>query len=352
MSDTQHTPAPVPDDAPDAPETPDAAVARLTAERDDMRDRWLRAEAEMANVRARAKRDMDDTRQYAVQKFAADVVEAADNLRRGLISGGGLQELIDSGVRGLTSNPAIFEEAIARSGDYDAVVLDVMLPGQSGYRVVQALRAERVWVPVLMLTAKDGEHDEADALDVGADDYLTKPFSFVVLVARLRALLRRGAPRRPAVLSAGGNVLDEALPIAPDADPAATDVTGVTDPRLGALADNGGPTGTLLPATGSPVIDAGITFSTDDMDAIGGPSLLLDADQRGVAVLSQVDGARWLSLEGSSTVSAEPEAVRDAELRYAQRYRTPRVNPRRVVIEVRIERVLGSSDLLDRSQDD
>jgi hypothetical protein len=64
-----------------------------------------------------------------------------------------------------------------------------------------------------------------------------------------------------------------------------------------------------------------------------------------------VDGARWLSLEGSSTVSAETEAVRDAELRYAQRYRTPRVNPRRVVIEVRIERVLGSSELLDRSQD-
>ena len=87
MSDTQDSPAPVPDDIlPDAPETPEAAIARLTAERDDMRDRWLRAEAEMANVRSRAKRDMDDTRQYAVQKFAADVVEAADNLRRGLSS--------------------------------------------------------------------------------------------------------------------------------------------------------------------------------------------------------------------------------------------------------------------------
>ena len=69
---------------PDAPETPDAVIARLTAERDDMRDRWMRAEAESANIRVRAKRDMDDTRQYAVQKFAADVVEAADNLRRGL----------------------------------------------------------------------------------------------------------------------------------------------------------------------------------------------------------------------------------------------------------------------------
>ena len=69
----------------------------------------------------------------------------------------------------------------------------------------------------------------------------------------------------------------------------------------------------------------------------------------GVAVLSQVDGARWLSLEGKSTVNTDAEAVRDAELRYAQRYRTPRVNPRRVVIEVRVERVLGSSELLDHS---
>lgn len=96
MSDT-HSPLPDPlvaDAAaamaeaptPDAPEPLDAAIARLTAERDDMRDRWMRAEAESANIRARAKRDMDDTRQYAVQKFAADVVEAADNLRRGLAS--------------------------------------------------------------------------------------------------------------------------------------------------------------------------------------------------------------------------------------------------------------------------
>ena len=77
----------------------------------------------------------------------------------------------------------------------------------------------------------------------------------------------------------------------------------------------------------------------------------MNADRGGVAVLSQVDGARWLSLEGHSSVNTDPEAVRDAELRYAQRYRTPRVNPRRVVIEVHVERVLGSSDLLDRGQD-
>ena len=83
------------------------------------------------------------------------------------------------------------------------MILDVMLPGLSGYRVVRALRAEGNWVPVLMLSAKDGEYDQADGLDCGADDYLTKPFSFVVLLARLRALLRRGAPERPAVLTVG-----------------------------------------------------------------------------------------------------------------------------------------------------
>ena len=90
------------------------------------------------------------------------------------------------------------------------MILDVMLPGLSGYRVVRALRAEGHWLPVLMLSAKDGEHDQADGLDCGADDYLTKPFSYVVLLARLRALLRRGAPERPAVLSVGEVALDPA----------------------------------------------------------------------------------------------------------------------------------------------
>jgi two-component system, OmpR family, response regulator len=85
-----------------------------------------------------------------------------------------------------------------------------MLPGLSGYRVVRTLRAEQRWLPVLMLSAKDGEYDQADGLDCGADDYLTKPFSYVVLLARLRALLRRGAPRRPAVLTAGDLTLDPA----------------------------------------------------------------------------------------------------------------------------------------------
>jgi DNA-binding response OmpR family regulator len=90
------------------------------------------------------------------------------------------------------------------------MILDVMLPRLSGYRVVRALRAEEHWLPVLMLSAKDGEYDQADGLDCGADDYLTKPFSYVVLLARLRALLRRGSPERPAVLTVGELTLDPA----------------------------------------------------------------------------------------------------------------------------------------------
>jgi len=99
---------------------------------------------------------------------------------------------------------------LARHGGYDAMILDVMLPRLSGYRVVRALRAEGHWLPVLMLSAKDGEYDQADGLDCGADDYLTKPFSYVVLLARLRALLRRGAPERPTVLRMGELTLDPA----------------------------------------------------------------------------------------------------------------------------------------------
>ena len=85
-----------------------------------------------------------------------------------------------------------------------------MLPRLSGYDVVRTLRKERNWVPVMMISAKDGPHDQADGLDYGADDYLVKPFSFVVLLARLRALLRRGARPRPAALTAGAVRLDPA----------------------------------------------------------------------------------------------------------------------------------------------
>ena len=96
----------------------------------------------------------------------------------------------------------------AREGSYDAIVLDVLLPGMHGYRVCRTLRDEGVWTPILILTAKDGEYDEAEALDTGADDFLSKPFSFVVLLARLRALIRRGAPPRPNALTVGGLELD------------------------------------------------------------------------------------------------------------------------------------------------
>jgi DNA-binding response OmpR family regulator len=130
-----------------------------------------------------------------------DEVRLAAALRRGLEAEGFAVDLAHDGVNGLH---------LATEGGYDAVVLDVMLPGMSGYRVCAALRAAGSWVPVLMLSAKDGEYDQADGLDVGADDYLTKPFSYVVLVARLRALLRRGAPPRPVALTAGDLVLDPA----------------------------------------------------------------------------------------------------------------------------------------------
>jgi PPOX class probable F420-dependent enzyme len=112
---------------------------------------------------------------------------------------------------------------------------------------------------------------------------------------------------------------------------------------------------TTLRDDGSPhVVAVGFTFDPKTHIArvitTGGSQKAVNADRGKVAVLSQVDGARWLSLEGRASVNAEADAVRDAELRYAQRYRTPRVNPRRVVIEVRVERVLGSSDLLDHSE--
>src|SRR3982750_1180241 len=99
----------------------------------------------------------------------------------------------------------------ASEGRYDAIVLDIMLPGMNGFKVCSALREAGHWTPILMLTAKDGELDEAEALDTGADDFLTKPFSFVVLVARLRALLRRGRRERPVVLTCGRLRLDPAL---------------------------------------------------------------------------------------------------------------------------------------------
>ena len=134
-------------------------------------------------------------------------------LRRGLVAEGFSVDAAPDGETGLT---------MALDGAYDVLVVDVMLPRRNGYDLVAALRGHDVWTPVLMLSAKDGEHDVADGLDVGADDYLTKPFSFVVLVARLRALVRRPVAPRPAVLRAGALTLAPATrEVTRDGDPVA-----------------------------------------------------------------------------------------------------------------------------------
>lgn len=130
-----------------------------------------------------------------------DEVRLADGIRRGLEAEGMVVDVAHDGLTGLR---------LGTDGDYDAIVLDVMMPGMSGYRVCQALRADDVWTPVLFLTAKDGEWDEVEGLDTGGDDWLTKPFSYPVLVARLRALVRRGGRERPVVLEAGDLRLDPA----------------------------------------------------------------------------------------------------------------------------------------------
>jgi two-component system, OmpR family, response regulator len=130
-----------------------------------------------------------------------DEVRLAETIRRGLASEGFVVDVEHRGDDG-------FDTAVSET--YDAIILDIMLPGKSGYDVIRALRAHNVWTPVIMLSAKDGEYDLADAFDLGADDYLVKPFSFVVLFARLRALMRRGAPERPTLLSVGDIELDPA----------------------------------------------------------------------------------------------------------------------------------------------
>ncbi|MGH2736309.1 MAG: response regulator transcription factor, partial [Actinomycetota bacterium] len=123
-----------------------------------------------------------------------DEKRLAAGLKNGLEAEGFATDVALNGTDGLW---------MARENPYDVIVLDIMLPGINGFAVCSALRDEGIWTPILMLTAKDGELDEAEALDLGADDYLTKPFSYVVLLARLRALMRRGAPERPAILEAG-----------------------------------------------------------------------------------------------------------------------------------------------------
>lgn len=121
------------------------------------------------------------------------------SLKRGLQAEGFAVDLAFSGTDGLW---------LASEHPYDAIICDIMLPGMNGFKLCATLRAQKCWVPILMLTAKDGEYDHAEALDTGADDYLTKPFSFLVLVAHLRALLRRSTRERPVMLSAGDLILD------------------------------------------------------------------------------------------------------------------------------------------------
>jgi two-component system, OmpR family, response regulator len=130
-----------------------------------------------------------------------DEQRMAAGLRAGLEAEGFAVDVASNGVDGLW---------LARERPPDAIVLDIMLPGLNGYVICRTLRAEQIWTPILMLTAKDGEWDQVEALDTGADDYLTKPFSHAVLVARLRALLRRGTAERPAILAAGDLSLDPA----------------------------------------------------------------------------------------------------------------------------------------------
>lgn len=130
-----------------------------------------------------------------------DEAKVAAAVKRGLAAEGYAVDVAGDGNEG---------QWLAEENPYDVVILDIMLPGISGYELCARLRAKGNWTPILMLTAKEGELDEAKALDTGADDFLTKPFSFVVLLARVRALLRRGSRERPTLLEAGDLRLDPA----------------------------------------------------------------------------------------------------------------------------------------------
>jgi two-component system OmpR family response regulator len=130
-----------------------------------------------------------------------DEVKMAGLIRRGLVEEGHAADVAASGEDALW---------MAQAHPYDAIVLDVMLPQLSGFETCRQLRNSGVWTPVLMLTARDSTADRVAGLDVGADDYLTKPFSFAELLARLRALVRRGGVERPALLEVGSLRLDPA----------------------------------------------------------------------------------------------------------------------------------------------
>jgi DNA-binding response OmpR family regulator len=128
-----------------------------------------------------------------------DEKRLADTLQWGLEADGYAVDVAHDGLTGLR---------LAEENPYQAIILDIMLPGMNGYKVCAQLRRRGVDTPILMLTAKDGEYDEAEALDTGADDFLRKPFSYVVLTARLRALMRRGPIGSAARISVGDLVID------------------------------------------------------------------------------------------------------------------------------------------------
>jgi len=130
-----------------------------------------------------------------------DELRLATGLRNGLGAEGYTVDLALTGTDGLW---------LAREHGYDVLVLDLMLPEIDGFEICSTLRAEQLWTPILMLTARDADTDQIRALDAGADDYLTKPFSYAVLIARLRALVRRGAAERPAMLEYGTLRMDPA----------------------------------------------------------------------------------------------------------------------------------------------
>jgi two-component system OmpR family response regulator len=130
-----------------------------------------------------------------------DELKMAALIRRGLVEEGYAADIARNGENAID---------MARATPYDTIVLDVMLPGLGGFEVCRELRASGVWTPILMLTARDGVEDRVAGLDAGADDYLVKPFSFAELLARLRALARRGRAERPTVLQAGTLRLDPA----------------------------------------------------------------------------------------------------------------------------------------------
>ncbi len=130
-----------------------------------------------------------------------DEMKMAALIRRGLREEGMAVDVAEKGEDALW---------MAGSTEFDAIVLDVMLPGIDGFETCRQLRADGVWSPVLMLTARDAVEDRVSGLDGGADDYLTKPFSFAELLARLRALARRGPVERPTVIEAGGLRMDPA----------------------------------------------------------------------------------------------------------------------------------------------